>query len=151
MCAADATGVHGCKESAMHHGSGQLFAEALAKKDRSGLLDILDSEIDFRGLTPSRFWEASSAKALVDDIIFGAWFEADDHIDSLEDVRLGSVADRHRVAYRLRVINPDGLFVVEQQAYYGVENERINWLRIMCSGFRAIDDGQTDIDPGATV
>jgi hypothetical protein len=129
----------------MHNESGQRFAEALAKKDRSGLLDILDSEIDFRGLTPSRFWEASSAKALVDDIIFGAWFEAGDHIDCLEDVRLGSVADRHRVAYRLRVINPDGLFVVEQQAYYGVENDRINWLRIMCSGFRAIDDGQTEI------
>jgi hypothetical protein len=129
----------------MHNGIGQLFAQALARKDGSGLLDLLDSEIDFRGLTPSRFWEANSASTLVDDIIFGAWFDADDHIDSLEDVGLGSVADRQRVTYRLRVTNPDGVFVVEQQAYFGVENDRINWLRIMCSGFRAIDDEHTGI------
>jgi hypothetical protein len=71
---------------------GQRFAEALARKDAPGLLDLLDPEVDFRGLTPSRFWEASSATALVDDIIMGAWFEADDRIDALEHVELGSVA-----------------------------------------------------------
>ena len=119
---------------------GQRFAEALARKDAPGLLDLLDPEVDFRGLTPSRFWEASSATALVDDIILGAWFEADDRIDALEHVELGSVADRDRVAYLLRVTTPDGTFLVEQQAYYGVDNGRISWLRILCSGFRAIGD-----------
>jgi hypothetical protein len=119
---------------------GQRFAEALAKKDAPGLLDLLDPEVDFRGLTPSRFWEASSATALVDDIILGAWFEADDHIDALEDVQLGAVTDRDRVAYRLRISTPDGVFLVEQQAYVGVGNGRISWLRILCSGFRAIGD-----------
>ena len=127
----------------MHNGIGERFAHALAKKDMAGLLDVLDSEVDFRGLTPGRFWEASSAKALVDDVLLGAWFEADDHIESLEDVQLGSVADRDRVSYLLRVSNPDGLFLVEQQAYFGVENDRINWLRILCSGYRAIDDEPT--------
>jgi hypothetical protein len=125
--------------SAVHDGIGERFAHALATKDSPGLLDLLDAEVDFRGMTPGRFWEAGSAQALVDDIIFGAWFETDDHIEFLEDVQLGTVADRERVAYRLRVINPDGTYVVEQQAYFGVENDRINWLRIMCSGFRAID------------
>jgi hypothetical protein len=34
---------------------------------------------------------------------------------------------------------PDGVFLVEQQAYFEVDDDdRINWLRIMCSGFRAI-------------
>jgi hypothetical protein len=124
----------------MHNEIGERFAHAFAKKDSPGLLEILDPEIDFRGMTPGRFWEASSAETLVDGIIFGAWFEASDHIDSLEDVQSGSVADRDRVSYRLRVTNPDGVFVVEQQAYFGVENDRINWLRIMCSGYRQIDD-----------
>ena len=78
----------------MHNGIGQLFAEALAKKDTTALLDVLDSEVDFRGLTPGRFWEAGSAQALVGAILLGAWFEADDHIDSLESVELGSVAER---------------------------------------------------------
>jgi hypothetical protein len=123
----------------MHNGIGELFAQALAKKDVPGPLDVLDPEIDFRGLTPGRFWEASSAKALIDDIILGAWFEADDHIDSLEDVQLGSVADRNRVSYLLRVSTPDGVYLVEQQAYFGVEDDRINRLRILCSGYRAID------------
>ena len=91
-------------------------------------------------MTPSRFWEASSARALVDDILLGAWFEATDHIDSLEDVQLGSVADRSRVSYLLRVSNPDGVYLVEQQAYFGVENGRISWLRILCSGYRAIGE-----------
>ena len=117
---------------------GQRFAEALAKKDAPGLLDLLDPEVDFMGLTPGRFWEASSATTLVDDIILGAWFEADDHIEALEHVELGSVADRNRVAYLLRISTPDGMFLVEQQAYFGAESGRISWLRILCSGFRAI-------------
>ena len=117
---------------------GQRFAEALAKKDAPGLLDLLDPEVDFMGLTPSRFWEASSATALVDDIILGAWFDADDHIDALEHVELGAVADRDRLTYLLRIRTPDGVFLVEQQAYFGAENGRISWLRILCSGFRAI-------------
>ncbi len=128
----------------MDHEIGERFAQAVAKKDRSELLDLLDSEIDFRGLTPSRFWEANSATTLVDEIIFGAWFEADDHIDSLEDVQVGSVADRDRVCYLLRVITPGGVYLVEQQAYFNVENDCINWLRIMCSGFRAIDHERTE-------
>ncbi len=130
---------------AMHSGTGERLAQALATKDRPGLLDLLDPEIDFRGLTPNRFWEASSAEALVDDIILGAWFEPDDRIDALEDVQLGSVADRDRVAYRLRVVTPDGVFLVEPQAYFGVENDRITWLRIMCSGFRAVAPERPDI------
>jgi hypothetical protein len=139
---ARATGGDEFEDSAMHIGIGQLFAAALAKKDTAALLDILDSEVDFRGLTPGRFWETGSAQALVDDILLGAWFEADDHIDSLESVELGSVADRARVSYRLRVSNPDGVYLVEQQAYFGVGNDRINWLRILCSGYRAIDATQ---------
>jgi hypothetical protein len=123
---------------------GEQFAEALAKKDVPTLLDVLDPEVDFRGLTPGRFWEASSATALVDDIILGAWFEADDHIDALEHVELGSVADRDRVAYLLRISTPDGTFVVEQQAYFGVENGRIKWLRILCSGYRPIGDERAE-------
>ena len=124
----------------MNSGIGDRFAHALAKKDGPALLDLLEPEIDFRALTPGRFWEASAAKELVDDVLFGAWFEAGDHIDALEDVQTGAVADLDRVGYRLRITNSDGVFLVEQQAYFGVENDRINWLRIMCSGYRAIDD-----------
>jgi hypothetical protein len=122
----------------MPDGIGARFAHALATKDAQGLLAVLDPEVDFRGLTPGRFWEATSARALVHDIILGAWFEPNDHIDALEDVQLGSVADRDRVSYLLRVSNADGVHLVEQQAYFGVADGRISWLRVLCSGYRVI-------------
>jgi hypothetical protein len=119
---------------------GERFAQALAAKDRAALRDVLDPAIDFKALTPRKFWEASSADALVDEVILGAWFEPKDHIDSLDEVRTSSVADRDHVSYRLHLTNPDGSFLVEQQAYFSVEGERIVYLRILCSGYRPLDE-----------
>ena len=117
---------------------GERFARALSKKDRAGLLEVLDPEVDFRGMTPGNFWEASSSTALV-DVLLGRWFEEHDHIEALEDVRTGSVVDRDQLSYRFRMRTPDGAYLVEQQAYVGLaDGDRIGWLRIMCSGFRPI-------------
>jgi hypothetical protein len=119
---------------------GVRFVKALATKDRPGLLDVLDPDIDFRALTPGRFWEAASALELVDDVLLGAWFEPTDHIDALADLQTGSVGGgRQRVGYQLVVTNADGPHLVEQQAYYDVTDDRISWLRVMCSGYRAIE------------
>lgn len=115
---------------------GERFARALAAKDREGLLSVLAPDVDFRGLTPNSPWEANSAEALVDDVLLGAWFEPSDEIDGLDAVDCDAMADRERVAYRLRVHNADGPFVVEQQAYFTAENGQISWLRVLCSGFR---------------
>jgi hypothetical protein len=41
---------------------GEQFAEALAAKDFERAGDLLDPEVDFRALTPSRAWEASGAR-----------------------------------------------------------------------------------------
>jgi hypothetical protein len=122
----------------MTKGIGQRFAEAIAAKDEDGLLDLLDPDLDFKGLTPGRFWEASSAKEVVHDIILGKWFEPQDEIEALEHVDLGSVVDRGRVSYLLRLRTPDGSFLCEQQAYFGVDDDHINWLRVLCSGFRPV-------------
>jgi hypothetical protein len=118
---------------------GERFARALAAKDVPALLEVLHPEVDFRAMTPSRFWEASSAAAVVDDILLGAWFEATDHIDAIDAVESEMVADRIRVGYELRVTNGDGTFTVGQQAYLGVVDERIGWLRVMCAGYRRAD------------
>lgn len=115
---------------------GTRFARALAAKDAGALHDVLAPGVDFRALTPNRFWEATSAAEVVDSVLLGAWFEPTDHIDSLESVTCDSVADRERVTYLLRVTNCDGPFLVEQVAYYAAEADRIGWLRVMCSGFR---------------
>ena len=60
-------------------------------------------------------------------------------IEQVEQIETSSFADRERVGYRFRVRNADGLHLVEQQAYLSERDGRIGWLRVMCSGFRAID------------
>jgi hypothetical protein len=114
---------------------GQDFAEALARKDFDQIRSLLHAEIDFRALTPSRPWEASGPQAVVDDVL-RRWFEDSDEIERLVSAESDSVADRERVSYRLEGQNPDGPFVVEQQAYYTQREGRIDWLRVLCSGFR---------------
>jgi hypothetical protein len=97
----------------------------------------VDPDIDFRGLTPSRSWEASDADALV-ELLFDSWIPAKDEVQGVEHVESDSFADRERVGYRFRMRNPDGEFLVEQQAYIEERNGRIAWMRVVCSGFRPV-------------
>jgi hypothetical protein len=119
---------------------GERFARAIAAKDAPALLGLLAPEIDFRAMTPGRIWEADSPAQLVDEVILGKWFDSTDRIDAIEAIENGEVADRESVRYRFRVTNGDGAFLVEQQAYLGVADEGITYLRIMCSGYRPIDN-----------
>jgi hypothetical protein len=117
---------------------GARFVRALADKDRDELSALLAPQIDFRGLTPSRVWEAGDADAVL-STLFDSWFEAGDEIEQLQRLETDAFADRERVGYRLAVSNPEGRFVVEQQAYLSGEDDRIKWMRVLCSGFRAAD------------
>jgi hypothetical protein len=117
---------------------GESFARAIAAKDATALLGLLSPEIDFRAMTTGRFWEAGSATEVVNDVIFGHWFEDSDRIDEVDAIECDVVADRRRVGYRFRVTNGAGTFLVEQQAYFDVARDRIEWLRIMCSGYRRV-------------
>jgi hypothetical protein len=114
---------------------GERFARALAAKDFDQVAGLLDPEVDFRGMTPSRFWEAGSPTQVVDDVLKW-WFEDQDVIEALVGLETGRVGDRDRVAWRLAVSTPDGPHLVEQQAYYSVSGGRISWMRVLCSGFR---------------
>jgi hypothetical protein len=118
---------------------GERFARAIAAKDAPALRRLLAPQVDFRALTPGRFWEADSAAEVVDEVILGHWFESTDRIEAVEAIENDRVVDRERVGYRFRVRNADGPFLVEQQAYLGVEDDAITWLRIVCSGYRPIE------------
>jgi hypothetical protein len=117
---------------------GEDFARALAGKDVDRLRALLHPEVDFRGLTPSRLWEAGDAETVI-EVILRSWFEETDEIEELVDLERSAYADRQRVGYRFRVRNPDGLHLVEQQAYYTAEEGRITWMRVLCGGYRPID------------
>jgi hypothetical protein len=117
---------------------GQQFVRALADKDASALKALLRPDVDFRALTPGRFWEASSSDAVVDKIVFGAWFEAQDPITAIISIDTGTIGLRQRVGYQLSLSCPDGDHIVEQQAYFDSDNGQISWLRVMCSGFQQV-------------
>ena len=86
-------------------------------------------------MTPNRTWEASDPDAVISAVL-RRWFEESDEIEALEGLESDVVADRERVGYRFSVNNPDGRFLVEQQAYLSARDGRIEWMRVLCSGFR---------------
>jgi hypothetical protein len=114
---------------------GADFARALAAKDARAMLDLMHPEIDFRGMTPNRIWEASDPDTVM-SVLLRNWFEETDEIEALDRLETDDFADRQRVGYRFTVSNPDGRFVVEQQAYLSARDGRIGWMRVVCSGFR---------------
>ena len=116
---------------------GSSFAAALALKDFDRVRELLHPEVDFRGLTPRRTWEAEEPGTLVDGVL-RQWFEDSDEILELEHLETGAFADRERVGYRFLVRNPEGLFRVEQQCYIGERDGRIGWLRVLCSGYQPV-------------
>jgi hypothetical protein len=121
---------------------GSDFAHALAEKDAQALSRLFAPELDFRAMTPRKTWEAQDADGVL-AIVFGHWFEDDDRIQSLERLETDSFADRERVGYRLSVDNPEGRFVLEQQAYLsegqGEAEGKIAWMRVLCSGYRPVE------------
>jgi hypothetical protein len=72
---------------------GARFVEALAARDGERLAAVLHPEVDFRGLTPSRTWEARDPAAVL-DIVLGTWFEPSDELDELVLVERDAFADR---------------------------------------------------------
>lgn len=111
---------------------GEDLARAIAAKDRDAVAALLADDVDFHAMTPRKTW---------DDLLSAlpVWFDDGDVIEGLDKVETDAFADRERVGYRLRVRNGDGLHLVEQQAYYGVTDGKIGWLRILCAGYRPVE------------
>lgn len=112
------------------------FARTIAGGDRAALLRLLDPNVRFRALTPSRAWELDSADAVVDTIL-GTWFGGDRHIDGVDSIESEMVGDVARVGYRFRATTPTGPAIVEQQAYLEAAGDSITAVRLVCSGYRA--------------
>lgn len=123
-------------------GLAHQYTAALAAKDAAALRALFAAEVDFRGLTPGRVWEAATADELISNVIFGAWFEPGDVIERIESVQAGQVGPRARIGYQLRVVSGGGTFAVEQQVFADRADGKITWLRVLCSGFVPVPDLQ---------
>lgn len=119
---------------------GERFARALANKDAAALKALLRPDVDFKAMTPGKFWEAHDADMVVDDTILGTWFDPERRITETIAVDTDTLGSMERVGYRFQVRRPDGEFTIEQQAYYETDGDRISWLRIMCTGFIPVRD-----------
>jgi hypothetical protein len=114
---------------------GERFARTLAAQDADGLKVLLTPHVDFRAMTPGGVAESHDADVVVDEVMLGRWFSPDRTITAVLGIDCDHVGPVDRVGYRFRAELPDGAFIVEQQAYLKTQDDRIHWLRIMCSGF----------------
>ena len=124
----------------VRHGHHRLCARPAPRRSardegRRSPRAVLHPEVDFRGLTPNRFWEAHDRDAVL-EIVFGVWFGADDQLEELVLMNSDAFADREQVRFRGR--NRDGPMVVEQQAYLTERDGLIGWMRVVCSGQRPL-------------
>jgi len=112
---------------------GTEYVNALAAKDFERVAELMDPEINFRAMTPRKFWEAGDPESVVSDVLT-EWFDDSHEIEALERLETENVLDVEHVSYRLAVNSPDGSFIVDQQAYLKTSGERISWMRVMCAG-----------------
>lgn len=117
---------------------GERFARAVAEKDYAKAVSFFHPSVDFRAMTPGKFWEAADPDTVRSEIL-PSWYAAHDHIQGVVALENDTVGDRRRVGYRYAVRNGDGDFFVEQQAYYEVHDGAITWMRVLCSGWRPRD------------
>lgn len=115
---------------------GFAFAEALAGGELTAVKRLLAHEIDFRAVTPRRTWKASSDEEVLE--ILARWFPATTVVERLVAVETDEIVDRRRLRYRLHGHDREGRFEIEQQAYLGAHDGRIDWMRLLCSGFRPL-------------
>jgi hypothetical protein len=112
---------------------GEAFAEAFAAGNEDGVRRLLHDEVDFRGLTPNKTWQASGPGDVISEVI-RPWLEDSGEIEELVEVSTHAFADTESVSYRFRGRDEDGEYVCEQHAYLTERDGSIDWMRVVCSG-----------------
>jgi hypothetical protein len=113
---------------------GPAFAHALARRDWPQVMSLLKGDIGFAALTPRRAWEAPTAELAVQ--ILAGWFDDSILVGEVISVRSDEIGGRCSVTYRFAGEQAVGPFVIEQHAYFTVDEGRIDWMRLVCSGFQ---------------
>ena len=116
---------------------GARFAAAIEGRDRTALRKLFATPVQFRAVTPSRFWDAETPSDVA-DIVLGTWFGESRQITHVGLVEDDTVGDLSKISYRMSVATESGPTVIEQVAYYRVQDDRISHLRLVCSGFRPV-------------
>jgi hypothetical protein len=114
------------------------WVEAILARDVARAAALLHPEIDFRAMTPNRVWEAEGPKGV--EAILREWFEdPDEDVHRIEATETVAIKDTFRVGWLVQISDADGPHVFEQQAYVREREGRIDWMRVMCSGWIPLD------------
>lgn len=111
---------------------GEQLITALAAGHHDEARGLLADDVWFRGLTPPGLRDAVGADRAM--AILAEWFPLG-LVDEVLALETGSIADRHRVGYRIRWRDAEGVSLqFEQQAFYDVGTGGITWISLVCSG-----------------
>ena len=114
---------------------GGVLADAVVARDFARIRELLHTEIDFRGMTPTRLWVADGPAGVEET--FCTWLEHPEReVDRIEPTDRITIQDTARVGWLVHGRNAQGPFTFEQQAYVREQDGRIVWLRVMCTGPR---------------
>ena len=108
--------------------------EALAARDSKRLRAALHPDAHLRALVPSGFKESIGSDAVAARL--ESWFAEAESL-TVVSKKMSHVSDRLRVQYRFDEHYPDGdSELIEQDAYCGVREGRIDSIDLLCSGFQ---------------
>ena len=97
-------------------GAAAELVDAVTNLDLGRARDLLDPEIDFRGMTPNKVWEADGPEEVV--AALRKWLQNPERdVSSVEATEPLTVEDTQRVGWRVSGQRPDGQFAFEQHAY----------------------------------
>ena len=112
---------------------GTRVVEAIAAQDRSALEDCFAPGASLRALIPKGLRERAGAGEVAE--LVSGWL-ADAEPLELLDSTVDFVGDRLHLAYRLRGVENDRPFVVEQHWYCEVGEQGVERVDLVCSGLR---------------
>jgi TusA-related sulfurtransferase len=112
--------------------AGEALVDALAARDSKRLRAALHRDAHLRALVPSGFKESIGIDAVAARM--ESWF-AEAQSLTVVSKRVSYVSDRLRIQYCFDESYPDGDWeVIEQDAYCGVRDGRIESIDLLCSG-----------------
>jgi hypothetical protein len=115
------------------------FVDAIVARDVARAVALLHPEIVFRAMTPNRVWEAEGPEGV--ESVLRAWFEdPDEDVQAIEATQPVSIGDTLRVGWLVRISDVDGPHIFEQQAYVRERDARIEWMRVICSGWVSLTE-----------
>jgi ketosteroid isomerase-like protein len=112
---------------------GERLVSAIAEQDETALRACFAPNVEFRALIPPGLRERSGAVEAA--ALIAQWYADSNELHLLASAS-DEVGDRLHVSYRFAGVEKGEPFVVEQQLYCVVEDDKITRADLLCSGFR---------------